>query len=68
MGFLDKLFGGSKKCGKCGGKTGGWKCSACGVEASTHDSAHTCGGDKCVPKCTACSQAESNCSCPTPAK
>lgn len=51
------------ECTKCGGPTEGYKCDMCGVEATEHDSGHECGGDHCMPKCTGCNEAETNCAC-----
>jgi len=50
-------------CKKCGGETEDFKCDMCGAEAKEHDDAHKCGGDHCMPKCKACSEAETKCSC-----
>lgn len=50
-------------CKKCGGETSGFKCDMCGVEAATHDDAHVCGGEHCMPKCVGCSEAEAKCAC-----
>jgi len=51
------------KCVKCHGTTSGYKCDTCGAESHEHDDHHGCGGDHCMPKCAACSQAEAECSC-----
>lgn len=50
-------------CKTCGGATEGHKCDMCGTEAKEHDPKHKCGGDHCMPKCKACSQAEVKSSC-----
>jgi hypothetical protein len=50
-------------CSQCGGPTEGYKCDLCGAEAKEHDDGHACGGDHCVPKCTGCNEAQSNCTC-----
>ncbi len=50
-------------CSKCEGDTEGFKCDMCGAEAAEHDSKHACGGDHCMPKCKACSQAQVKCAC-----
>lgn len=57
-----------KKCQKCGMTAEGYKCEDCGAEAAEHDPMHSCGGEKCVAKCSGCSEAETKCACtPTPA-
>lgn len=52
-----------KRCGKCGGESEGYKCDQCGAEAREHDAQHGCGGDRCMPKCRGCKEAEAKCSC-----
>ncbi len=51
------------KCKKCGGDTHGCKCDMCGAELDEHDPNHACGGEHCVAKCSACNEAETNCTC-----
>lgn len=53
----------ASKCKTCNGKTAGFKCDICGVEAKKHDQNHGCGGEHCMPKCAGCDEAEVNCSC-----
>ena len=50
-------------CKKCGGETEGHKCDVCGAESKEHDPQHKCGGEHCMPKCKACSEAEAKCTC-----
>lgn len=50
-------------CATCGKVTNGYKCAVCGEESEHHDDAHACGGANCQPKCLACGQSESKCSC-----
>ncbi|MBI4086393.1 hypothetical protein HY416_00205 [Candidatus Kaiserbacteria bacterium] len=52
-------------CKKCGKETKGFKCDVdtCGMEAEQHDANHACGGEHCVPKCSACNEAETKCTC-----
>lgn len=50
-------------CSKCGGPTEGYKCDMCGAESATHDENHEHGGEHCMPKCKACSQAQVKCTC-----
>lgn len=52
-----------EKCTKCSGPTAGYKCDMCGVESAEHDATHACGSDHCMPKCSACNEAQANCSC-----
>ena len=54
----------TKKCQKCGMTAEGYKCEMCGAEAAEHDPMHACGGEKCVPKCSGCKEAETKCVCP----
>lgn len=55
------------KCAKCNGPAKDWKCAIDGAEASQHDPQHVHGvppsDRQCMPKCEACSQAESLCTC-----
>ena len=50
-------------CKKCGQGVEGYKCDMCGDESVTHDANHGCGGEHCMPKCVACSEAEAKCTC-----
>lgn len=50
-------------CKKCGEATEGYKCDVCGEESKTHVETHHCGGEHCVPKCAACGEAETKCTC-----
>jgi len=34
-----------------------------GTEAKEHDAQHSCGGNRCMPKCSGCNEAEAKCSC-----
>lgn len=49
------------QCSNCGCGTEGWKCDMCGAEAEGHVEEHGCGGDHCIPKCSGCGEAQSNC-------
>lgn len=51
------------ECLKCGGPCEGYKCDMCGAESLEHDPSHSCGEDHCMPKCTACGEAETKCAC-----
>lgn len=51
------------KCKKCGKEAEGYKCPDCDVESATHDPEHVCGGNRCMPKCKDCNEAEEKCSC-----
>ena len=42
------------------------KCADCGAESKEHDEMHTCGDERCQPKCAECKEAEENCTCPAP--
>ncbi|MEY4747738.1 MAG: hypothetical protein RLZZ416_787 [Candidatus Parcubacteria bacterium] len=50
-------------CKKCGGPADGHKCDVCGEESEAHVDTHKCGGEHCVPKCAACKEAETKCTC-----
>jgi len=50
-------------CTKCGKETEGYRCDVCGAESAEHDNNHKCGSDHCMPKCKACNEAQSKCSC-----
>ena len=51
------------ECRTCKGQTKGFKCDVCGAESPVHVESHRCGGEHCIPKCTACYEAETNCTC-----
>lgn len=53
-----------QECTHCHGATMGYKCDMCGAESGEHDAMHGCGGDRCMPKCTECNEAQAKCSCP----
>ncbi|OGN25873.1 MAG: hypothetical protein A2925_02425 [Candidatus Yanofskybacteria bacterium RIFCSPLOWO2_01_FULL_44_22] len=52
------------KCKSCGRPGKGYKCPDCDSVSEKHDPEHECGGDRCMPKCSGCEDAEENCICP----
>ena len=52
-----------QSCLTCGGITLGFKCEKCGMESKEPDQNHPCGGASFIPKCLACNEAESKCTC-----
>jgi len=50
-------------CSQCEAETKGYKCTECGAVSDEHNSEHACGGDKCLPMCTGCNEAEAKCTC-----
>lgn len=61
--YIIKIMDEIKKCEACGKDAEGYKCDACGVEAGEHDPNHECGGERCMPKCSGCKEAQVKCSC-----
>ena len=51
------------QCTNCTNETAGYKCDMCGSEAENHVADHSCGGERCMPKCTGCNEAQSKCTC-----
>ena len=50
-------------CSKCGGPAEGYKCAVGGEEMEEFQPDHEHGPEELEPKCTACDEAEKNCTC-----
>ncbi|MBI2552568.1 hypothetical protein HYW17_04710 [Candidatus Uhrbacteria bacterium] len=50
-------------CATCGSLAEGFKCAACGIEQDEFEAGHLCGDEHLMPKCSICSEAETECNC-----